>query len=50
MSTGSLTLAQIADRLDMVEVRCSKCDQRGRYRMSILIERSGADFAGPVAA
>ncbi len=50
MSTDSLTLAQIADRLDMIEVRCSKCDRRGRYRMSILIERYGADFAGPVAA
>ena len=47
MSTGSLTLAQIADRLDMVKVRCSKCDRRGRYRMSTLIERYGADFAGP---
>ena len=50
MSTGSLTLARIADRLDMVEFRCGKCDRRDRYRMAILIERYGADFAGPVAA
>ncbi len=44
MSTGSLTLAQIADLLDMVEVRCSKFDRRGRYRITTLIERYGADY------
>ena len=47
MSTGSLTLAQIADLLDVVEVRCTKCDRRGRYRIATLIERYGADFRGP---
>ncbi len=47
MSTGSLTLAQIADLLDMVKVRCSKCDRRGRYRTASLVERYGTDFAGP---
>ena len=31
----------------MVKAWCSKCDRRGRYRMSTLIERYGADFAGP---
>ncbi len=47
MPTGSLSLAQIADRQSMLEVRCTKCDRRGRYRISTLIERYGADFAGP---
>ena len=47
MSTGSLSLAQIADRLTVLEVRCTKCDRRGRYRITTLIERYGADFAGP---
>ncbi len=47
MSTGSNTLAEIAARLPMLEVRCMKCDRRGRYRMATLIERYGADFAGP---
>ena len=47
MSTGSLTLARIAELLPVIEVRCSKCDRRGRYRMSTLIEQYGADFAGP---
>ncbi len=47
MPSGSLSLAQIADLLDVVEVRCTKCDRRGRYRIATLIERYGADFAGP---
>ena len=45
--SGSLTLAQIANLVTMVEVRCTKCDRYGRYRISTLIERYGADFAGP---
>ena len=47
MSTGSLSLAQIAERLTVLEVRCTKCDRHGRYRTATLIERYGADFAGP---
>ncbi len=47
MSTGSLTLAQIADLLEMVEVQCTKCDRRGRYRTASLVKRYGAEFAGP---
>ncbi len=47
MSTGSLSLAQIANLLTVLQVRCTKCDRRGRYRMATLIERYGADFAGP---
>ncbi len=47
MPSGSLSLAQIAARLPTLEVRCSKCDRRGRYRIATLIERYGADFAGP---
>ncbi len=47
MTTGSHTLAEIALRLPMLEVRCTKCDRRGRYRTALLVERYGADFAGP---
>ncbi len=47
MSTGSLSLAQIAARLPTLEVRCTKCDRRGRYRTATLVERYGTDFAGP---
>ncbi len=45
--SGSLTLAQIAARQPVLEVRCTKCDRRGRYRTETLVERYGADFAGP---
>ena len=47
MSSGSLSLAEIAERLTTLDVRCTKCDRRGRYRIANLIERYGADFAGP---
>ncbi len=47
MPSGSLSLAEISERLTVLEVRCTKCDRRGRYKMATLIERYGADFAGP---
>ncbi len=47
MATGSINLARIAARQSMLEVRCTKCDRRGRYRITTLIERYGPDFAGP---
>ncbi len=47
MPSGSLSLAEIADRLSVLEVRCTKCDRRGRYRTATQVERYGADFAGP---
>ncbi len=47
MPSGSLSLAQIAERQSMLEVRCTKSDRRGRYRTASLVERYGADFAGP---
>ena len=47
MPSGSLSLAQIAELMTIINVRCTKCDRRGRYRITTLIERYGADFAGP---
>ena len=47
MPSGSLSLAQIAELMTVVNVRCTKCDRRGRYRITTLIKRYGADFAGP---
>ncbi len=47
MPSGSFSLAEISERLTVLEVRCTKCDRRGRYKMATLIERYGADFAGP---
>ena len=45
--SSTIRMAQIADLLDGVEIRCSKCDRRRRYRIATLIERYSADFAGP---
>ena len=45
--SGLLTLAQIAARQPVLEVRCTKCDRRGRYRTATVVERYGAGFAGP---
>ncbi len=47
MPSGSLSLTEIAERLTVLEVRCTKCARRGCYRIATLIERYGADFAGP---
>jgi hypothetical protein len=49
MSSGSLSLAQIAALMDVVNVRCTKCDRRGRYRIATLIERYGAASARHLA-
>ncbi len=45
--TESVSLGELADRLDVLEVQCTKCDRGGRYRTGSLVERYGADFAGP---
>ncbi len=47
MSTGSHTLAEIASRLSTLEMRGTKCDRRGRYRIATLIECYGTDFDAP---
>ena len=39
--TTNVTLADIATRIDMLEIRCSRCDRIGRRRVSRLIERHG---------
>ena len=39
--TTSVSLANIATRIDMLEIRCSRCDREGRLRVSRLIEQYG---------
>ena len=39
------TLGEIADLLDRLEVRCTRCDRHGRYRIDRLITQHGADFS-----
>ena len=45
--TTSVTLADIATRIDMLEIRCGRCDRVGRRRVSRLIEQYGGSMRLP---
>ena len=45
--TTSITLADIAARIDMLEMRCSRCGRAGRRRVTRLIERHGGSMLLP---
>jgi hypothetical protein len=46
--TGSVTLGDLAGKLTMLEISCSKCDRRGLLRLNRLIEEHGAGMGMPV--
>jgi hypothetical protein len=46
-NSGAATLGDVADRLPMLEVTCSKCERRGRLRTASLIAQHGADMRLP---
>ena len=41
---GSVTLGEVAANVSHIEVACTRCERRGRYRLSRLIASHGADF------
>ena len=41
--TDFCTLGEIASRASMLQIVCSRCERRGRYRLDTLIARHGAD-------
>lgn len=45
VTTGSITLGQIAERLRMIEVRCGRCPRAGRLSLARLIAVHGPDAA-----
>ena len=45
--TTSVSLANIATRIDMLEIRCGRCDRAGRRRVSRLIEQHGGSMRLP---
>ncbi len=47
MPHGALSLGQLAERLTHLEVRCRRCERRGRLRLDRLIAQHGADFPAP---
>jgi hypothetical protein len=44
-SSDAVTLGEIADRLAMLEVACSRCERRGRLSVAKLIERPSQSAA-----
>src|SRR4051794_13034920 len=47
MTYGSLTLADLRGRIAVLEVACSRCDRRGRYRLAWLIAEHRQDMRLP---
>ena len=50
MSKGALLLSQIAEKTQMLEVACDRCDRRGRLSVARLIGEHGPDMPMPDAA
>jgi hypothetical protein len=44
MANGSITLGAVAARASHIDLACSRCDRRGRYRLSKLVASLGEDF------
>jgi hypothetical protein len=42
---GAVALSEVAARTSHIEIACTRCERRGRYRISRLVERLGPDFA-----
>jgi hypothetical protein len=41
---GSVALADVAAKATHIDVACSRCDRRGRYRLTRLVEQFGGDY------
>jgi hypothetical protein len=48
-NSGAVTLGDIAGKLQMLDVACSRCERRGRLSVAKLIERHGAGAGLPQA-
>ena len=48
MSSGSITLAEVAERTPLLVIACTRCERAGRYRLDTLIAQHGADFGVPM--
>jgi hypothetical protein len=47
MPGNVVTLASLVGTLDRLEVQCTRCSRRGRYRLARLIAEHGADTGLP---
>lgn len=48
MTTGSITLGDVAARTQVLAVGCNRCDRAGRYPVAKLIETYGAVLPVPL--
>jgi hypothetical protein len=44
VTTGSISLGDVAARARYLDVACSRCERRGRYALARLVANLGADF------
>ncbi|BBP99064.1 hypothetical protein BSFA1_41930 [Burkholderia sp. SFA1] len=42
---GSVLLGELAARASHIDIACSRCDRKGRYRVAKLVARLGEDVA-----
>ena len=50
MAHGAVTFQGLSTMYSVVNVACKRCDREGRYRVSSLMERYGADAKLPEIA
>jgi hypothetical protein len=46
-SRGSITLGELVGKLDLLEIRCHRCERHGRVSLARLIDEHGADMGLP---
>lgn len=44
MTNGSVALGEVAQRASHIELACTRCDRKGRYRLARLVEALGPGF------
>jgi hypothetical protein len=44
---GSITLGELQGKLDLLEIRCHRCERRGQVNLARLIDEHGADTGLP---
>ena len=43
---GSITLSELQGKLDLLEIKCHRCERHGRVSLARLIEEHGAQIPG----
>ena len=44
---GSITLGELQGKLDLLEIKCHRCDRHGRVSLARLVDDHGADTGLP---